>query len=152
MSLQTTPPRSDRRVARASARDQQAIIGLTVAELEGLLDAAAERGAERALQASRGPRAAARLATAEEVAERFAIEIKTVYRNARAFGGMKVPGTSIWRFDLTRVTFDDEGSGQPSMRSQDPQSPVSAGRRSPRRARKPDSDCQLLPVGRVRRA
>jgi hypothetical protein len=123
-------------------------VELTDRQLERLADLLAERLRP---PAGTGPPAEVRpLLTALELAARFGVDAKSIYRHALELGGTKV-GRS-WRFDPDRAlaawpprVADRSGSEIP----QAPQGPMNTGRKRPRRRPSNNPDCQLLPVGRV---
>jgi plasmid replication initiation protein len=74
------------------------------------LEALAELIAFRLRQAreDRAPDERRRLVTARQAAELPAVDLKTVYRHAKALGGRKVGGA--WRFDLDAEAVEDPGA------------------------------------------
>jgi hypothetical protein len=94
------------------------------------------------------------LVGADELAARLRVHRRSIYRHARALGGVRVG--RAWRFDLERALAawaEQEGDRLTSGRSQAAESPVDTGRNGPRRGRVKGRQCQLvpdlLPVGRV---
>jgi hypothetical protein len=112
--------------------------------IAALADAVAER-----LRAPADVEPAPALLTAPELAERLAVDPKTVYRNADLLGAIRV-GRAL-RFDLDRALTAwaiEPGSRDTSGRSLPATTAAATGRKASRPKAKTGSHCQLLPVGR----
>jgi hypothetical protein len=74
--------------------------------------------------AGRAPDEHRRLVTARQAAEILAVDLKTVYRNAKELGGRKIGGT--WRFDLDAARDDPKKSSAryASERPEPPKTPA----------------------------
>lgn len=119
------------------------VVTLSDEQLEQLADLIADR--LRSTPASSSPE----IVSAAELAVRLSIDVKTVYRHAEAFGGVRA-GRRL-RFDLNRaleVWSAGESARDRSERSQTTELPASTGRRTSRRRASTGDHCQLLPVGR----
>lgn len=120
---------------------------LTARELL-LVDAIADRVAERLRPAAASPRPA-ELVDARTVAQALGVSDKSVYRHAAALGAVRV-GRRL-RFDLVRALASwpaGEDDRFPSGGSQPPRSPAKKPTSSGRRESSDAAHCRLLPVGR----
>jgi hypothetical protein len=113
-----------------------------------LVDAIAERVAERLRPAEASPRPA-ELVDARTVAQALGVSDKSVYRHAAELGAVRV-GRRL-RFDIARALASwpaGEGDRFPSERSQPPRSPAKKPTSSNRQGSSDAAHCRLLPVGR----
>jgi plasmid replication initiation protein len=115
-------------------------------QLEALAELIAFRRRQSREDGSRHERN--QLVTARQAAQLLGVDLKTVYRHAKALGGRKVGGA--WRFDLDATPVDPtEASARYASEKPQPSERAAAhgGRRSGTGARD-RVRCHLLPVGR----
>jgi len=143
MRATATESRSAPDVARGRTREVEPVVMLPVAELEKLIEAAAERGAERALDRVLAPlhderkaTTAGRLVGTEEVACELGMTPQTVRLHAKELGGVQLAPRGPWRFDLERAKaakpcYDSNGSPP-----RDPSPEAKSRTARPRRSRR----------------
>ncbi len=132
---------------RTTAANPDTASALTPREML-LVDAIAERVAERLRPAEASPRPA-ELVDARTVAQALGVSDKSVYRHAAELGAVRV-GRRL-RFDIARALASwpaGEGDRFPSERSQPPRSPAKKPTSSNRQGSSDAAHCRLLPVGR----
>jgi hypothetical protein len=143
MRATATESRSAPDVARGRTREAEPVVMLSVAELARLIEAAAERGAERALARALAPLRDARTNTAagqlvgtEEVARELGMTPQTVRLHAKELGGVQLAPRGPWRFDLERAKAANRCYGSNESQGSDLAPALGSRRRRARRRTK----------------